>query len=112
MRLADDRGVLHISRMTRYRFVQFSNIGWRQRFGLAAVIVLGLAAVLAFVLLSVGFAIVLLPVAAVAWLVARWRLNQMADALRRDSGARQGEPDPRTIEVEYHVIGHDEAERK
>jgi hypothetical protein len=111
MRLADDRGVLHISRMTRYRFVQFSNIGWRQRFGLAAVIVLGLAAVLAFVLLSVGFAIVLLPVAAVAWLVARWRLNRMADALR-SGGAQQGEPDPRTIEVEYHVIGHDEAERK
>jgi len=97
--------------MTRYRFVQFSNISWRQRFGLAAVVVLGVAALLAFLLLSVGFAIVLLPVAAVAWLVARWRLNQMADALRKNA-ARPAEPDSRTIEVEYHRIGADDGAPK
>ena len=71
------------------------------------------AVALAFVLLSVGFAIVLLPVMAVAWLVARWRLNQMADALRKGSeGPQQAAPDQRTIEVEYRVIDRDKAEPK
>ena len=97
--------------MARYRFVQFSNLGWRQRAGLGALAILGLAVALAFVLLSVGFAIVLLPIMAVAWVVARWRLNQMADALRKGSDGRQHPAqDQRTIEVEYRVIGRDKAE--
>ena len=111
MHLAERLFLLHITKMARYRFVQFSNLGWRRRAGLGVLAILGVAVALAFVLLSIGFAIVLLPVIAVAWMVARWRLNQMADALRRSGeGARQAAPDQRTIEVEYRVIGRDNAE--
>jgi hypothetical protein len=97
--------------MATYRFVQFSGLDWRQRLGLGALAIVGVAVLAAFVLLSVGLAVVLVPVAAVAWLVARWRLNQMADALRKNA-PRPAEPDTRTIEVEYHRIGADDGAPK
>ena len=98
--------------MARYRFVQFSNLGWRQRFGLAVLAVVGVAAAVAFLLLSVGLAIVLVPVLAVAWLVARWRLGHMVDAAGRPTAPGEPTADARTIEVEYRVIGKDGAEPK
>jgi hypothetical protein len=98
--------------MTRTRFVQFTNLDWRQRLGIGVIAILGIAAALAFVLLSVGLAIFLVPVIAVAWLVARWRLNRLADTLRKAAGPRQQQGSPRTIEVEYHVLGRDGDEPK
>lgn len=94
--------------MATYRFVQFSGLDWRQRFGLGALAILGVAVLAAFVLLSVGLAIVLVPVAGIAYLVARWRLKQMLDAARRNAATTDGAGNSRTIEVEYHVVGRDE----
>ncbi len=93
--------------MATYRFVQFSNLDWRQRFGLGALAILGVAVLAAFVLLSVGLAVVLVPVAAIAYLVARWRLRNMPNTARRNATESPG--DNRTIEVEYHVVGKDES---
>ena len=92
--------------MASYRFVQFSGLDWRQRLGLGALAIVGVAGLAAFVLLSVGLAVVLVPVAAIAYLVARWRLKQMLNTASRNAAPREG--DSRTIEVEYHVLDKDD----
>jgi membrane protein implicated in regulation of membrane protease activity len=92
--------------MATYRFVQFSGLDWRQRFGLAALAIVGVAVLAAFVLLSVGLAVVLVPVGAIAYLIARWRLRNMLNTARRNAAESPG--DGRTIEVEYHVVGKDD----
>jgi hypothetical protein len=46
------------------------------------------------------------PVAAIAYLVARWRLRNMLNTARRNAAESPG--DGRTIEVEYHVVGKDD----
>ena len=94
--------------MATYRFVQFSGLDWRQRFGLGLLAILGVAILAAFVLLSVGLAVVLVPIAGLAYLVARWRLKHMLNAARRNAAAPEGAGDARTIEVEYRVIGKDD----
>jgi hypothetical protein len=93
--------------MATYRFVQFSGLDWRQRFGLGALAILGAAVLAAFVLLSLGLAVIFVPIAGIAYLVARWRLKQMLDTARRNAAKPEGGGDGRTIEVEYHVVGKD-----
>ena len=87
--------------MAQYR-IQFDKLGWRGRIGLVAVIALGLAAAIALVVVSLGVAIILLPVVAVALVIGRWRLNRMmAEA------TRERPTEGRTIEIDYTVIDRD-----
>jgi hypothetical protein len=93
--------------MAQYR-LSFGNIGWRGRVGLVMATAVGIAAAIALVLLSLGLAIILLPVVAIVFLVGRWRLRQMMKAAARDYSQRQNGPDAapatRTIETDYTVI--------
>jgi hypothetical protein len=93
--------------MAQYR-LSFGNIGWRGRVGLVVATAIGIAAAIALVLLSLGLAIILLPVVAIVFLVGRWRLRQMMTAAARDYGQRQDDPGAapatRTIETDYTVI--------
>ena len=85
--------------MFDYRRLQFRNMTWGTRIGLFAAAALGIALILALAVVSLGIALILLPVAAVALLVARWRFRKvMAEAARR---SRSGD---RVIEVEYRRV--------
>jgi energy-coupling factor transporter transmembrane protein EcfT len=86
--------------MARYDFT-FDKLDWRGKIGLFLAMVAGLALLAAIVLLSLGVALVLIPVAAVGYLVWRWRWNRLAKA--RPS-ARE------TISVDYHVV--DKSDRR
>jgi len=68
--------------MAQYR-LQFSNFGWRARVGLIVATAVGLAAAIALIVLSLGLALVLLPVVAVGLDIGRWRLNKMMDEAAR-----------------------------
>jgi membrane protein implicated in regulation of membrane protease activity len=85
-----------------YRRLQFRNMTWGTRLGLFAAAAVGTALVLALAVVSLGVALILLPVAAVAVLLARWRFRKvMAEAARRTR------PADRVIEVEYHRVDDD-----
>ncbi len=91
--------------MAQYR-ISFGNLGWRGRFGLVAITIIGLAVALALIVVSLGVALVIVPVAAVAFLIARWRMRGAIDAARRAGAARargaaqQIEPGYRVLETE------------
>jgi membrane protein implicated in regulation of membrane protease activity len=93
--------------MAQYR-LQFSNLGWRGRISLIVATAVGLAVALALIVLSFGIALVLVPVVAVAFVVVRRRLRKAIDAAAR-AGAKQRDGE-RTIEIDYRVIGKDDAE--
>ncbi|MEJ0011594.1 MAG: hypothetical protein WDM94_03010 [Bauldia sp.] len=83
--------------------LNFGDLGWRGRLGVTLVTVLGLAAITALIIASVGLFLILLPVALVAVLIGRWRINKLmaADAARRKASA------PRVIDAEYTVVNGD-----
>ena len=90
--------------MAAYRF-QIRSLSWPQQIGLVLITALGIAAAIALVLLSVGLAIVLLPVVAIAILVGRWRLKRMmAEAQRR---AAEQQENNQAIEIDYRVVDRD-----
>jgi hypothetical protein len=80
--------------------LNFGDLGWRGRVGVTLAMVLGLAALSALILASLGLFLVLLPIAAVAVLVGRWRLKKALD----QQAARQRDGEPQTIEIDYKVI--------
>lgn len=85
--------------MADFRRLQFRNMTWGTRIGLFAAAAIGIALVLALAVVSLGVALILLPVAAVVLLIARWRFRKlMAEAARRsrESGG--------VIEVEYRRV--------
>lgn len=83
-----------------YTFRQFRmpSLGWRGILGLT----LAIAAGIALIVLSLGLAIVLIPVVALAVLIGRWRLNRVLrdQPQPSDDGRKPG----RIIEAEYTVI--------
>ncbi|HVY21418.1 MAG TPA: hypothetical protein VHA70_15255 [Bauldia sp.] len=80
--------------------LNFNDLGWRGKLGVTLAMVLGLAAVSALILASVGLFLVLLPVAAVAVLIGRWRLKKLMEQER----TRQRATQPQTIETEYRIV--------
>ncbi len=80
--------------------LSFGDLGWRGRLGVMLATIVGLAAISALILVSVGLFLVLLPVAIVAFYVGRWRINKLmaADAARQKASA------PRVIDAEYTVV--------
>ena len=70
--------------MAYYRsFQQFSRLGWRNQIGLILALALGLAAAIALVVLFFGLAIIILPVAAIALLIGRWRLKKVLNEAQK-----------------------------
>ena len=87
-----------------FRQVRFDNLGWRGWVGVIVAGAVGLAAAIALIVLSLGLALVLVPLVAVGALYGRWRLRKvMAEAQAQQ--ARTG--DGKTIEIEYHVVDGD-----
>jgi membrane protein implicated in regulation of membrane protease activity len=88
-----------------YQFGRFQvrDMGWRGRIMLALYVALGLAVAVALVVLSIGLAIVLLPIVAVALIYARWKLRKLQD--EAEKAARSGERGSRVIEIDYRVVG-------
>ena len=102
--MADGR-TAHIDLMQttyRYRQIQFGRLGWRGRITLAVALTLGVAFVAAIAVLSLAFAVILLPVVALGAIVAGWRLRRpgrpVAPGERKDGAGR-------VIETDYVVIG-------
>jgi galactitol-specific phosphotransferase system IIC component len=79
--------------------MKLGNLGWRGRIGLVVATAIGLAAAIALVVLSLGLALVLLPVVSVAFVIGRWPLKKLMD-----EAAQQRPGDQRTIEIDYSVI--------
>jgi hypothetical protein len=80
--------------------LNFGDLGWRGRLGVTLATVLGLAALVALIIASVGLFLILLPIAAVAVYIGRWRLRKM---MQQDA-ARRGATQPQTIEIDYKVV--------
>ena len=80
--------------------LSFGDLGWRGRLGVMLATIVGLAAISALILVSVGLFLILLPVAIVAVYIGRWRINKLMaeDAARRKATA------PRVIDAEYTVV--------
>lgn len=90
----------------QYQRVEFRNVGWRGTLSLVLGLALGLGLVAALLVLSVGVAIVLLPVIGIASLIGwfRWK-RVVAAAVRPDDGPG------RTIEIDYRVIDGEDRRR-
>ena len=93
--------------MAQYR-IQFGNlpkIGWRAWLALGVTMAIGLAAAIALIVVSLGVALILLPVVAIALVIGRWRLARLMAETRQ---SRQQPDAGRTIEIDYRVIDKDE----
>jgi hypothetical protein len=80
-----------------FRYFLLSRLGWRGLFAVAAALAVGAA----FVVLSLGLAILLLPIVAGALLLGRWRIGK----LQAEAGGTAPPAGPgRIIEGDYSVI--------
>ena len=93
--------------------IYVTNIGWGTRIMAILGVALGLALAAALVVLSIGIAIVLLPVVAVVAAIGWWRLRKMGAELRKQAEAEAATPPQgyRVIETEYEVVGDDPRRR-
>lgn len=95
--------------MAQYR-LSFSNFGWRGRVALVLATAIGVALVLALIVVALGFALVLVPLVAAGFVLGRWRLRKAMDAAAR-SAAEHADAG-KIIEIEYHVVDRDKARPK
>lgn len=93
----------------QYQRMEFRNVGWRGKLGLVLALALGLGIVAALVVLSLGIAIILLPVAAVASLIGWFRWKKVVAAVREDAAGRPGD---RVIEIDYQVLDNGRGGRR
>ena len=93
-----------------YRNIQFQPRTWQGRIGIILAAALGVGLLVAFVILTLGVAILLLPVIAVFAAIGWWRWRKIEAAMREQ--AAQGQTDDRTIEIDYQVIGDRDATRR
>ncbi|MCB1489431.1 MAG: hypothetical protein KDJ88_18485 [Bauldia sp.] len=92
-----------------YRSMQLQPRTWQGRVGIVLAAALGIGLVIAFLVLAVGVAILLLPVVAVLAAIGWWRWRKIEAAMREEA-ARSGDSGGRTIEIDYRVI--DEPHRR
>jgi hypothetical protein len=90
----------------QYQRVEFRNVGWRGTLSLILGLALGLGLVAALLVLSVGVAIVLLPVIGIASLIGWFRWKRAVAAGRPEGGPG------RTIEIDYRVIDDGDDRRR
>ena len=94
-----------------YRSMQLQPRTWQARVGIILAAALGVGLVVAFLVLAVGVAILLLPVVAVLAAIGWWRWRKIEAAMREEAARREpGGDDARTIEIDYRVI--DEPNRR
>lgn len=89
----------------RYQRIEIRRVGWRGTLGMILAAALGLGVVAALIVLSLGLAIVLLPVVAVLALIGWFRWRRIIAAARDQAG--QGRSGVRIIETEYQVVDGD-----
>lgn len=102
--------------------IYVSNAGWtRMSWGnrIMAVlgVTLGLALAVGFVVLSLGLALILLPVVAVFAAIGWWRWRKIAADLRNQAQNQAGSNSVppggfRVIDADYEVVGSDEPRRR
>ena len=88
----------------RYQQIEFRQVGWRGTLGMILAAALGLGIVAALVVLSLGLAIVLLPVVGILALIGWFRWRKII-AAAREQGRRDSKV--RIIETEYEVVDDD-----
>ncbi len=94
------------------RRIEVTNMSWGMRIGAALGVALALGLAVAFVVLTIGIAILLLPVIAVFAAIGWWRWRKVAAAMR-EQPPRQGPPPAfRVIETEYEVIDSGDGPRR
>lgn len=93
--------------------VYITNVGWGTRIMAILGVALGLALAAALVVLSIGIAIVLLPVVAVVAAIGWWRLRKMTADLRKQAPSERPPAEGyRVIEAEYEVLGPNDPPRR
>lgn len=88
-----------------YRHIEIRQVGWRGTLGVLLATALGLGIVVALVVLSLGLAIILLPVVAVVALIGWFRWRKIIAAAREQAGQQRGSV--QIIETEYEVVDGD-----
>jgi len=89
----------------RYQQIEIRQVGWRGTLGAILAAALGLGLVAAIIVLSLGLAIVLLPVIAVIALIGWFRWRKIIAAAREQ--AERGPGGAPTIETEYQIVDED-----
>ena len=98
--------------MQRVYITNMSNMSWGSRIMAVLGVALGLALAAAFVVLSLGIALLLLPVVAVFAVIGWWRWRKMAAqfaAAQAEQGKQQDQRADgfRVIETDYEILGPD-----
>jgi len=88
-----------------YQQFEVRQVGWRGTLGMILATALALGIVAALVVLSLGLAIVLLPVVAVLALIGWFRWRKIVAAAAREEAGRGSRV--RIIETEYQVVDDD-----
>lgn len=88
-----------------YQRIEIRQVGWFGKLGMLLGAALAMGIVAALVILSLGLAIILLPIVAIAALVGWWRLRKIMAEAREEGGVRR--PGGRVIETEYEVVDGD-----
>jgi high-affinity Fe2+/Pb2+ permease len=93
------------------RQIEVTNMSWGMRIAAALGMALAVGLAVAFVVLSIGIAILLLPVIAVLAAIGWWRWRKIAAAMREQQ-MREGPPPAfQVIEADYEVIDDDRRPR-
>ena len=92
-----------------YQRFEIRQVGWRGTLGMILATALALGIVAALVVLSLGLAIVLLPIVAVVALIGWFRWRKII-AAAQDEARRDGKV--RIIETDYEVIDGDRDGRR
>ena len=93
-----------------YRNIQFQPRTWQGRIGVVLAAALGIGLLVAFVILTLGVAILLLPFIAVLAAIGWWRWRRIEAAMREQAAG--GPTDDRTIEIDYQVIRDRDGDRR
>ena len=93
----------------------WASMSWGTRIMAVLGVTLGLALAVGFVVLSLGIALILLPVVAVFAAIGWWRWRKMAAELRKEA-QRAGDDDAppggfRVIEADYEVVPDEQRRR-
>ena len=89
-----------------YQQIEIRQVGWRGTLAMILATALGLGIVAALVVLSLGLAIILLPIIAVVALIGWFRWRKILAAAREQAAQRPGGAP--IIETEYEILDDDD----